>query len=216
MTGEDGAGGAAAAPAVVTLRPPAARNTEAARRIGVHPEIARFFGEEAGDEWRELTPSEADGLLARLGPAADRVSWVVDAGRGFIGSASLHSFDIGSRSAAYAIGLLAPDVLGHGLGTEVTRLVLAHAFDDLGLAAVTVRVLEFNARAVACYARCGFIHDHREQDSVRLDGIQYADVIMRLDAERYRRLAPSSRVVVEPPGPYPAGVHRAALPRAFS
>ncbi len=186
----------------VTLRPPAAGDAEAVRRIGIHPEIARSFGEEAGDEWRELTPCEADELLARLRPAADRVSWVVDAGRGFIGSASLDSFDVGSRSAAYAIGLLTPDVLGHGLGTEVTRLVLAHTFDHLALTALTVRVLEFNARAVACYARCGVVHDNREPDSVRLDGVRYADVIMRLDAERYRRLAPSSGVVVEPAGPY--------------
>ena len=39
----------------VTLRPPAAGDADAARRIGVYPEIARLFGEEAGDDWRELT-----------------------------------------------------------------------------------------------------------------------------------------------------------------
>ena len=99
----------------------------------MHPEIARLFGEEAGGDWRELTSSEADDLLVRLGPAADRVNWVVDAGYGFIGSASLHSFDRDAHTAAYAIGLLAPDVLGLGLGTEITRLVLAHAFEHLGL-----------------------------------------------------------------------------------
>ena len=34
----------------VTLRPPAAGDADAARRIGVYPEIARLFGEEAGDD----------------------------------------------------------------------------------------------------------------------------------------------------------------------
>jgi RimJ/RimL family protein N-acetyltransferase len=183
----------------VTLRPPAAGDADAARRIGVYPEIARLFGDEAGDDWRELTSSEADDLLARLGPAADRVSWVVDAGQGFIGSASLHSFDRDARTAAYAIGLLTPAVLGRGLGTEVTRLVLAHALEDLGLAALSVRVLEFNTRAIACCARCGYVFDRREPDAVTLDGSRYADVIMRLDAERYRRLAPSWGAAVEPP-----------------
>ena len=202
MTGDDGR---MPAPLLrgprVTLRPPAAGDAEAVRRIGIHPEIARLFGDEAGDEWRELTPSEADDLLAALGPAVDRMSWVIDAGDGFIGSASLHSFDDDVKAAAYAVGLLAPDMLGHGLGTEVTRLVLAHAFDDLGLAALTVRVLEFNSRAIACYSRCGFVFDRREPDAVTLDGTHYADVIMRLDAERYRRLAPGRGAVVAPPEP---------------
>jgi RimJ/RimL family protein N-acetyltransferase len=183
----------------VTLRPPAAGDADAARRIGVHAQIASLFGEEAGASWRELTQSEADDLMARLGSATDRVSWVVDAGNGFIGTASLHSFD-DAGSAAYAVGLLDPNVLGHGFGTEVTRLVLAHAFDDLGLATLTARVLEFNLRAIACYARCGFVFDHREPDAVTLGGVRHADVLMRLDAERYRRLAPSWRVVAEPPG----------------
>ena len=52
----------------VTLRPPAAGDADAARRIGVHPEIERLFGEEAGDDWRELTASEADDLLVRSVP----------------------------------------------------------------------------------------------------------------------------------------------------
>ena len=96
------------------------------------------------------------------------MTWVVDAGSGFIGSASLHSFGGDGTTAAYAVGLLTPDVLGHGLGTEVTRLVLAHAFDDLGLRELTVRVLEFNSRAIGCYARCGFSALRREPDAVTL------------------------------------------------
>ena len=174
----------------VTLRPPAASDADAVWRIGVHPEIERFFGEDTGAEWRESTQEEAEALLAGLAPCDDGVGWVIDAGQGFIGTARLHSFDGTAGTAAYAVGLLSPDVLGHGFGTEVTRLVLAHAFDVLGLATLTVRVLEFNTRAIACYARCGFLYDRREPDAVALDGISCADVIMRLDAQRYGRLAP--------------------------
>jgi [ribosomal protein S5]-alanine N-acetyltransferase len=173
----------------VTLRPPAPADADAAMRIGLHPEIERQFGAQPEPEWRELTPEEAQDLLAALATTDDRVTWVVDAGGGFIGSASLHSFSADDRTAAYAIGLLAPDVLGHGLGTEVTRLVLAHAFDDLGLEALTVRVLEFNSRAIACYARCGFAPLRREPDAVTLDGVSYADEIMRLEVGNYRRLS---------------------------
>jgi RimJ/RimL family protein N-acetyltransferase len=173
----------------VTLRPPAAADADAARRIGLHPEILRMFGDEPGDEWRELTREESEELLEALASTEDRVTWVVDAGSGFIGSASLHSFAADGTTAAYAIGLLSPDVLGHGLGTEVTRLVLAYAFGDLGLRELTVRVLEFNVRPIGCYARCGFSSLRREPDAVTLDGVSYADEIMGLDAERYRLLA---------------------------
>ena len=184
----------------VIPRPPEVPDADAVRRIGVHPEIERFFGEETGAEWRESTEEEAEALLAALAPSDDKVGWVVDAGSGFVGTARLHYFDNAAGTAAYAVGLLAPDVLGRGLGTEITRLVLAHAFDDLELSALTVRVLEFNSRAIACYARCGFLYDRREPDAVRLDGIPFADVIMRLDAGRYRLLVPVWGAAVESPG----------------
>jgi [ribosomal protein S5]-alanine N-acetyltransferase len=173
----------------VTLRPPAADDADAARRIGLYPDILRFFGDQPEDEWRELTPEESAELLGALASTGDRVTWVVDAGSGFIGSASLHSFGCDGTTAAYAVGLLTPDVLGHGLGTEITRLVLAHAFDDLGLRELTVRVLEFNFRAIGCYVRCGFSSLRREPDAVSLDGVSYADEIMHLEADDYRRLA---------------------------
>jgi len=174
---------------LVTLRPPAPADADAARRIGLHPEILRMFGDEPAGEWRELTREESEELLEALASTEDRVTWVVDAGSGFIGSASLHSFAADGTAAAYAIGLLSPDVLGHGFGTEVTRLVLAYAFGELGLRELTVRVLEFNARAIGSYARCGFSSLRREPGAVTLDGVSYADEIMGLDAERYRLLA---------------------------
>jgi Acetyltransferases, including N-acetylases of ribosomal proteins len=86
---------------------------------------------------------------------------------------------------------MAPESLGHGLGTEVTRLVSAHAFDDLGLEALTVRVLDYNRRAIGCYARCGFVPDRREPRVLEVRGEWRDDIIMRLDAARFRHLRPS-------------------------
>ncbi|HTX68283.1 MAG TPA: GNAT family N-acetyltransferase [Thermoleophilia bacterium] len=176
---------------LVTLRPPVAEDADAARRIGLHPEIERQFGVQPEAEWRELTPEESQELLSALAATEDRMTWVVDSGGGFIGSASLHSFGEDGSSAAYAVGLLDPAVLGHGLGTEVTRLVLAHAFEKLGLLELTVRVLESNSRAISCYTRCGFSFLCREPDAVTLDGVSHADLIMRLEVEQYRTLAPA-------------------------
>lgn len=185
----------------VTLRPPLPRDAGAARRIGLHPDILRMFGEETDEGWRELTRAESEELLEALAPTEDRVTWVVDAGEGFIGTASLHSFGADGATAVYAVGLLDPETLGRGLGTEVTRLVLAHAFRDLGLRELTVRVLEFNSRAIGCYERCGFTHLRTEPDAVTLGGVPYADEILCLEAGRYRELSATWETEAGPQGP---------------
>lgn len=174
----------------VRLRPPALADAAEARRIGLHSEVMLGYGIEL-EEWRELTAAEAAELLANLAPAADKVEWVVEVDGAFIGTARLHSFDEPRRSAAYAVGLAAPEHLGHGLGTAVTRLVSAYAFGGLRLAALTVRVLDDNRRAIGCYTRCGFVLGRREPRALQLHGEWRDDVIMRLDAARYRVFAPS-------------------------
>jgi ribosomal-protein-alanine N-acetyltransferase len=183
----------------VTLRPPAPADAKVARRIGLHPEIVRGYGIEL-TEWRALTTAEAAEFLEDIAPDAQKVEWVVAAGGAYAGTARLHSFD-GRRGSVYAVGLAAPEHLGHGLGTEVTRLVSAYAFDDLGLERLTVRVLDDNRRAIACYARCGFVLDHREPQALLLHGRWCEDVIMRLDAGRYYGLLPSWAAVGDAPGP---------------
>lgn len=183
----------------VRLRPPAPGDAAAARRGGLHPEVLLGYGIELA-EWRALTESEGDALVAGLAPDADKVEWVVAVDGVFIGAARLHSFDAPRRSAAYAVGLAAPEHLGRGLGTEVTRLVSAHAFDELDLVALTARVLDSNRRAIGCYARCGFVPHHREPRVLQLRGRWCDDVIMRLDGARYRELRPGWAAAGDHPG----------------
>ena len=93
----------------VTLRPAVPRDAGTAKRIGLHPEIERLFGAEPEAEWRELTREESEDLFKALAPSEDRVTWVVDAGDGFIGTASLHSFSDDGTFAAYADILMRVD-----------------------------------------------------------------------------------------------------------
>jgi len=55
-------------------------------------------------------------------------------------------------------------LLGQGLGTEVTRVVLDFAFGPLALHRVGLRVLAYNRRAIGCYEKCGFQEEGRERE----------------------------------------------------
>lgn len=57
-----------------------------------------------------------------------------------------------------------------GLGREVTRLVLAWAFDVLGVHRVQLEVLASNSRALNCYLACGF-----RQEGIRREAELYPD-----------------------------------------
>ena len=132
---------------------PRPRDADAARRIGLHPEILRLFGDEPDEEWRELTREESEELLEAL--ASDRGPRDLGRRRGRAASSAPRRCTASAatgRRPPTPSGCWTPTSLGRGLGTEVTRLVLAHAFDDLGLGELTVRVLEFNSRAIGCYA----------------------------------------------------------------
>ena len=171
------------------MRPPSAGDVAGWKALGVDPEIERLFGhaaeacsERSDDDARWLTSAE---------DASDTVVWIMEVDGTVIGSARLHSWHRDERHACYAIGILSPEHLGRGLGTEATRLVLRYGFEVLGLHRVAVRVLAFNTRAIACYRACGFREEGRERESCLLAGEWHDDVTMGLLEDEYRALAPS-------------------------
>jgi ribosomal-protein-alanine N-acetyltransferase len=68
------------------------------------------------------------------------------------------------------VGLFVPDLRGHGLGREITRLVSAWGFSVLGLHRVELEVLAGNTRAIRCYRACGF-----RQEGIRREAELYPD-----------------------------------------
>jgi RimJ/RimL family protein N-acetyltransferase len=82
---------------------------------------------------------------------------------GYIGLAS-----IDDRSASAELRVIVGEAgeWDKGLGEEAIRLLLEHAFKARNLHRIWLRVAEYNARAIACYRKCGFKdegrmrHDH--------------------------------------------------------
>lgn len=137
-----------------------------------------FGGSPSFAEPVTMPMEEAEAWLQHVSSDGNPLHWALEVDGGFVGTARLHSVDEVDRRAQYAIGILDRQRLGIGLGTEVTRRVLAHAFHDLGLHRVGLRVLAFNTRAIACYARCGFIEEGRERESALVGDTWHDDVIM--------------------------------------
>jgi RimJ/RimL family protein N-acetyltransferase len=142
---------------------------------GRHPEIERMYGVSTAN-LPPMTHDQAEAWVARV--AAQPHSWVVEFGGRCVGAARLHSLEQHDARASYAIGLQVPALLGMGLGTEVTRLVLAYAFGAIGLHRVGLRVLATNERAIRCYSACGFVEEGRERESARVDGAWQDDILM--------------------------------------
>ncbi|WP_283809253.1 GNAT family N-acetyltransferase [Nitrobacter winogradskyi] len=102
-----------------------------------------------------------------------------------MGEARLDRVDMHDRRASFAIGIFWPDLLGEGLGSKATRLVLGFAFDQLKLHRVSLRVIAYNERPIRCYQKCGFKIEGSEREAWFVNGRWHDDIIMGLLESEY-------------------------------
>ncbi len=99
---------------------------------------------------------------------SDRADWAamrIEDGA-FLGEAVVNDLDVENESAGFRIGLAGPHVYGQGYGTEITRLVVEHALDAVGLHRLELEVYDFNPRARRVYEKCGFRLEGRRTDTL--------------------------------------------------
>ncbi|MGF6175624.1 GNAT family N-acetyltransferase [Ensifer sp. 4252] len=163
------------------LRRPRDSDVETRLALGRDPEIYRMFGGDASLA-RPYGQADAEAWLQHTieHPAA----WIIDRD-GLVGEVRLDNINKHDRRASYAIGILDPELLGKGLGTAVTKLVLAHAFGELALHRISLRVLAFNERAIASYLKCGFSVEGREREAALIDGAWHDDIMMGILAHEF-------------------------------
>ncbi|HYN66371.1 MAG TPA: GNAT family protein [Ornithinibacter sp.] len=150
----------------------------ARQRHGWHREIERGYGSDCPT--RAMTDDEVEAWVEYLAAksAVGAMCWAVEADGDLAGAAFLGDVREGGRKARLAIGMYAPQFIGHGLGAQAIVLVLRHAFGTLGMHRVDLRVLDFNERAIAAYRACGFVEEGRERESCWVEGRWHDDVIM--------------------------------------
>jgi len=82
-------------------------------------------------------------------------------GHQHIGNIHLRDIDWVSRRAEVGIFIGEAEQRSNGYGQQSLRLILRHAFRDLGLHRVYLTVLEDNQRAIRTYEKCGFVVEGR-------------------------------------------------------
>lgn len=162
--------------ASVRLRPLDKRDFAVRASYGRSAEVVRGFGgllkHDVG-----MTAAEAESELGHRFGAGPH--WVIaDNGDRLVGVTRLAPIDTENRSARFGIGIFDASRLGQGLGTEVARLVVRFAFDNLRLHRVSLTVLAENERAIRCYRNAGFDEEGRLRHTLWRDEAWHDDVVM--------------------------------------
>lgn len=142
--------------------------------------------------WVRPTPPESvvemmHGWSANSGTGAGFAVETLD-GATLIGHATLFGVDK-NRCATLAI-VLGPPHWGSGYGTDTVRTLVRYGFAEMGLHRIQLETFSYNARAIAAYAKVGFVEEGRRRETRLHDGVWYDDVVMGLLENEWRAQAP--------------------------
>jgi RimJ/RimL family protein N-acetyltransferase len=115
-------------------------------------------------------PSPMRRIFRAVSPPADEV----------VGHIDLSNIDPENRVASVCRVLIDPARRGLGLGEQMVRQVVRIGFYELHLHRLDLRVFDFNAPAIACYEKVGFVREGRLRDWVRMQDTYWSVLMMSL------------------------------------
>lgn len=169
------------------LRAPHLNDIPARLALGNDPDIQRMFGV-APEDCRPITPDRAERWVK--GRISTPHLWLIEQDGDMIGDAYFHTIDKQDQRATLALGIISADHLGRGIGTRALRLLIAHGFDTMKLHRIALRVIGFNARAIAAYKKVGFTIEGREREAARVGKTWHDDIIMGLLSHEWKEARP--------------------------
>ena len=104
----------------------------------------------------------------------DNINLLIVGEDGPAGAIGLGPIDDQNGTAELGIWIRAEDQ-GQGYGTEASRLLLDHAFDELRLHRIEARVFQGNEASRNLWETLGFDHEARHREAIFLHG-EYRDV----------------------------------------
>jgi RimJ/RimL family protein N-acetyltransferase len=141
--------------AKVNLRP--VRNDDLNRRVDWlnDPETVQLFTGIVPNRLYDVT--DAERWRTAMEKDARSFLWAIETKSGrHIGDVDLHGID--RVRGVSKLTILIGDKLfwNKGYGSDAVSLVLDHAFSDLDMDSVSLKVFNFNKRGLRCYEKCGF------------------------------------------------------------
>lgn len=121
---------------------------------------------------RPMSVEEIERFFAARLLADDGIAYAIHevATDRLIGLTTFSALDADNGSVLFHITIGEHDAWGRGFGTEATQLMLAHAFERLGLHRVGLSVFAFNDRAIRAYMKAGFVQEGRLRQAIARDG----------------------------------------------
>lgn len=151
----------------VHLRPLEAKDALFMYEWMTDPEITRFFRFDAS----KISIDGCNTFIEKARSDPNTVHFAIaDEQDEYLGTISLKDIDQEKKQAEYAISTR-KKAHGSGAALEATRLILAYAFEGLGLDRVYLNVLTENGRANAFYRKAGFRFDRVEKDALQIRGV---------------------------------------------
>ena len=113
--------------------------------------------------------------------------FVIYDGETAVGSVYLRDIDRNNQKCEYGIFIGDEDCRGKGIGTAAAKLALAHAFEELGLNRVYLRVFADNLGAIKSYEKAGFRYEGTFSQDVMIDGVGEDIVFMAILREDWEK-----------------------------
>jgi RimJ/RimL family protein N-acetyltransferase len=105
-----------------------------------------------------------------------------------IGNCGLHNIDRINRHAIFGIFIGDKSYWGKGYGTDATRTLLRHAFEEAGLHRVELQVFSFNPRAMRVYEKVGFRLEGTRKQALFREGTWHDEHIMAILCDEWAAL----------------------------
>ena len=113
----------------------------------------------------------------KLSADKTKIFFVIDFDKTVVGSAQLIDIHPIHRSAEITIRLFAEKNFGKGIGFEAINLLSSHAFNNLNLKRIWLRVFKDNLRAIRCYEKNHFIKEGVLRRAAFIDGV-FKDMVI--------------------------------------
>jgi UDP-4-amino-4,6-dideoxy-N-acetyl-beta-L-altrosamine N-acetyltransferase len=104
-----------------------------------------------------------------------------------VGSVYLRDIDHCNKKAEFGIFIGEDEARGKNIGTQSTSLILQHAFEQLDLNKVFLRVFDVNTGAIKSYEKSGFVKEGLFRQDVIIDNHPYNVIFMGILKEDWMK-----------------------------